>query len=108
MATKDGSQTKLYVNGNLKHTVASSYTINTTNARIGARSYDPLTGFFKGKIAVTRFYSRSLSAEEITQNFDADKARFGVAPFDITLSRLIKVDYHLFRWCKSRFILWFR
>ena len=97
VATKDGSQTKLYVNGNLKHTVASSYTINTTtNARIGARSFDPLTGFFKGKIAVTRFYSRSLSAEEITQNFDADKARFGVAPFDITLSQFDKSGLSLY------------
>ena len=97
VATKDGSQTKLYVNGNLKHTVASSYTINTTtNARIGARSFDPVNNFFKGKVAITRFYSRSLSAEEITQNFDADKARFGVAPFDITLSQFDKSGLSLY------------
>ena len=37
VATKDGSNIKLYVNGDLKHTVASSYSINTTtNVRIGA------------------------------------------------------------------------
>ena len=97
VATKDGSQTKLYVNGNLKHTVASSYTINTTtNARIGARSFDPINNYFKGKVAITRFYSRSLSAEEITQNFDADKARFGVAPFDITLSQFDKSGLSLY------------
>ena len=87
MATKDGSNIKLYVNGDLKHTVASSYSINTTtNVRIGARSFDPVTNYFKGKVAITRFYSRGLSAEEVSQNYDAERGRFGVTPYDITLS----------------------
>jgi len=89
LATKDGSNIKLYVDGDLEHTVASSYSINTTtNARIGARSFSPVTHYFNGKVAITRFYSRALSAEEISQNYDAERGRFGVTPYDITLSQL--------------------
>ncbi len=33
---------------------------------------------FKGSIAIARIYNRALSAAEITQNFDAQKARFGL------------------------------
>ena len=34
--------------------------------------------FFKGNIAISQLYNRALSSNEITQNFDAQKGRFGL------------------------------
>lgn len=34
--------------------------------------------FFLGSVAVSRLYNRALSQEEITQNFNATKDRFGL------------------------------
>jgi hypothetical protein len=34
--------------------------------------------FFNGNIAISQLYNRALSADEITQNFNALKGRFGV------------------------------
>jgi hypothetical protein len=34
--------------------------------------------FFNGSIAITQLYNTALSAAEITQNFQADRARFGI------------------------------
>jgi hypothetical protein len=33
---------------------------------------------FEGSIPIARVYNRALSASEITQNFNANKARFGL------------------------------
>jgi hypothetical protein len=52
-------------------------TINvTTSAKIG--SYTVNTNFFIGRIGVAQIYNRALSAAEITQNYNATKARFGL------------------------------
>jgi hypothetical protein len=34
--------------------------------------------YFKGNIAIAAIYNRALSPEEITQNFTATRARFGI------------------------------
>jgi hypothetical protein len=34
--------------------------------------------FFNGNIAITQLYDIALSAEQISQNFEADRTRFGV------------------------------
>jgi hypothetical protein len=34
--------------------------------------------FFNGNIAIAQMYNISLSAEQVSQNFQADRARFGV------------------------------
>ena len=36
------------------------------------------TAFYKGNIATVKFYDRALSSQEVTQNFNAHKNRFGV------------------------------
>jgi hypothetical protein len=36
------------------------------------------TGYWAGNVAIARVYNRALSASEITQNFNANKARFGL------------------------------
>ena len=36
------------------------------------------TGWYKGNIATVKFYDRALSSQEVTQNFNAHRNRFGV------------------------------
>ena len=48
----------------------------TTSAKIGSYAID--TNFFPGRIGVFQIYNRALSATEITQNYNAQKSRFGL------------------------------
>lgn len=67
----------LYVNGRLESTSASTttFTGNTQNVYIGA--YDS-GNFFIGSIGVGEIYNRVLSADEILQNYNATRRRFGL------------------------------
>jgi hypothetical protein len=77
-----GSSTiKIYVNGSL----LSSSTVNPTNAvndnatnvSVGSR-FNGGTSVWNGKIATARIYTRTLSAAEVLQNYNATKGRFGL------------------------------
>ena len=77
-----GSSTiKIYVNGSL----LSSTTVNPTNAvndnatnvSVGSR-FNGGTSVWNGKIATARIYTRTLSAAEVLQNYNATKGRFGL------------------------------
>jgi hypothetical protein len=39
---------------------------------------DTTVRYFAGNIAIAQFYNIALSAEQISHNFQADRARFGV------------------------------
>ena len=39
---------------------------------------DALARYFNGNIAIAQLYNIALSAEQVSQNFQADRARFGV------------------------------
>lgn len=89
--TYDGSVMKLYINGELKNSKnivgKIKYPENDTCWSLGANptgnkgDHDAggygLTAFFNGKIYSARIYNRRLSQEEIEQNYEADKSRFG-------------------------------
>ena len=56
---------------------------NTSTDFLYIGSYADITGqspalFFNGSIANTLIYNRALSASEISQNFNATRARFGI------------------------------
>jgi hypothetical protein len=77
-----GSSTiKIYVNGSLLSSTTvnptSAVNDNTTNVSIGSR-YDGGTSVWNGKIATARIYTRTLSAAEVLQNYNATKGRFGL------------------------------
>ena len=77
--TGQGRQ-KLYANGILKDTALSNNTSGIDfsggkNVRIGTSTGDH--AFFDGKINVVQIYNRSLSAKEVSQNFNAHRSRFG-------------------------------
>jgi hypothetical protein len=74
----DGTNTtiKLYINGILKQTsTMSGQQAQTANDWILGRFYGGRAMI--GNIAVTQVYNKELSQTEITQNFNAQKARFG-------------------------------
>ena len=72
---------KLYKNGDritsLKQNTTGVGTIDNSsvNPRIGNYAGDT-TRTFDGKIAVVSFYNRALSADEVSQNYNATKGRF--------------------------------
>ena len=75
--TTNSNGAKMYLNGSLFVEGTASDTSFATAHNIfagGSRS-----GFFwDGKIAVTRFYNKVLSAEEVAINYNALKERFGL------------------------------
>lgn len=76
VATYDGSNLKLYRNGTFQSSVASANNITnaTTNLTIGKRD----TNYFNGKISLAKVYNTALSADQIKQNFNALRSRYGI------------------------------
>jgi hypothetical protein len=74
--TYSSSGVKIYVNGVLEGTSSSLLggVVFESNTRIGYTSIN--TGFFDGNIANARIYNRALTAEEVLQNYNAQKSRF--------------------------------
>lgn len=77
--TWDSSSFNSYVNGvyNLTSTYAASgstslFTIGGYTSPLGSQA-------FAGKIATTQIYNRALSQQEITQNYNAYKSRYGLS-----------------------------
>jgi hypothetical protein len=68
---------KLYVNGVLESTNNNTDVyINGRIVRIGA--FDNNSNLFTGQINMTQIYNRALSAQEVLQNYNATKGRFGL------------------------------
>ena len=77
---KGNNSIKLYINGSLVYDVTSatkSIPSDTADMRIG--SWNHSTGReYNGKIANIKVYNKELSAEEVSQNYNALKTRFGL------------------------------
>jgi hypothetical protein len=78
VATWDGTNKRIYVNGVLRATSATlsgTVTQNTTGAAFigiyGGGGYP-----FNGRIAQTQIYNRALTAAEVQQNYNATKSRY--------------------------------
>jgi hypothetical protein len=77
----DGSNWNIYVNGNLLSQTLTNQgpVLSTAPISIGAAyistSYNR---FFNGRIASVQIYNRALSAQEVLQNYNAQKSRFGL------------------------------
>ena len=85
VGTYDGSYARFYVNGiEVGNGTAGSGAIDYTaeKAYIGAFDYYTPTSQVllpvEGKISNVQIYNRALSAQEITQNYNALKSRFGL------------------------------
>ena len=85
--TWNGSTQLLYINGTQVATSSNSGTLtyDSGNTRVVIGGDDNGPGYnsgtavtVAGRIAITRIYSRALSAAEVLQNFNAYRQRFGV------------------------------
>jgi len=80
--TYDGSTVTLYVNVVTTYTLSYSGTPQSGGAIRIARRWDDVdnvsTNFTHGAIPVVRIYDRGLSTAEVTQNFNAQRSRYGV------------------------------
>jgi hypothetical protein len=63
--------------GTVSHNLASI--LNTsTNLYIGSYNNGESPQWFDGKIGITRLYSAALTASEVLQNYNADRAKYGL------------------------------
>jgi len=77
----DGTNLKLYENGNLVATGSSfnsAITNSSTQLLIGQGGGNPTEYHWDGVIAQTLIYNRGLSSVEVLQNYNAEKGRFGL------------------------------
>ena len=83
IGTSDGSNIKLYLDSvEVDSLTAGSivYTRNDSQFNIGAyqSGNGSINSYFPGNIAITQVYDKALSSDEVTQNFNATKTRFGL------------------------------
>lgn len=72
---------KIYINGNFdsQHSAQSTIYNNTYELNIGGQYWDStLNRLLDGQISSVRVYNRALSEDEIRQNYNATKGRFGL------------------------------
>jgi hypothetical protein len=77
----DGSNWNIYVNGNLSSQTLTNQGPVPSAAPISIGAAYISTGyarFLNGRIAITQVYNRALSADEVLQNYNATKGRFGL------------------------------
>ena len=78
----NGNHYVFTVNGNTKTTTYNQFTQEVINAinpvKLGLSTGTGTTGAFDGNIANLKFYSQSLSSQEVLQNYNSLKSRFGI------------------------------
>lgn len=69
----------MYRDNNVIQTGTSlTYTIQASTAANIARDTNTATNYYQGYIAQVQTYNRVLNSTELTQNYDADKAKYGL------------------------------
>lgn len=76
-ATYDGSNVRIYINGVLESTTARTGNITPGSLNMGSNSGGS-SEFFNGTLGLVKFYNRALTGNEIAQNFNALRGRFGI------------------------------
>lgn len=77
----NGNVRRLYINGAQSNVLTSSTITSASDleTRIGAdiTSDNPsANGILRGSVAITRYYNKTLSAAEVTQNYNSESSRF--------------------------------
>ena len=76
-----GGPILFYVNGQLVYTSTNNvtqHTISYFGIGAGITNLSTADEFWHGRIAQATIYNRELTAQEIKQNFNATKSRFGL------------------------------
>ena len=74
--THSSSGLEIYINGVLDYSNGQTINVTQSSAYIGA-SFDNRE-YWQGRIAQVLFYNKKLSADEIKQNYNATKRRYGM------------------------------
>ncbi|MFN9855452.1 MAG: LamG-like jellyroll fold domain-containing protein, partial [Bacteroidota bacterium] len=77
---KSNDKIQLFLNGTLQSSMNISHLLDIPNGptiKLG-RTTESFDGPANAKIFVARIYNRVLSSSEVLQNFNAQKARFGL------------------------------
>lgn len=74
---------RLYINGNLVRNDTQTGTIGTNNTGMSIGAYGGYDGtprnyYYNGNLAICRVYNKVLTPDEIKQNFNATRGRFGI------------------------------
>jgi hypothetical protein len=73
------NKVKLYFDGTLKANTNTAGTIQSSVSATGPMTIGRRnTGYNRGNFGIIQFYNRELSAQEILQNYNAYKSRFGL------------------------------
>jgi hypothetical protein len=78
VGTYDGSNVKLYVNSVLQLTTASTTTPTRSNSGIYLMRRWDASDYFGGSLNTVKIYNRALTSQEIVQNYNATKRRYGL------------------------------
>jgi hypothetical protein len=78
VGTFDGSTHNLYINGTLAATDAASTTCLQSGGGIRLMSRWDNAEYWGGGLAIVRIYDTALDLAGVTQNYNADRARFGL------------------------------
>jgi hypothetical protein len=78
VATYDGANLKIYLDGVLKVTTASTMTLKDSNEPVYIGAYVGSLDPSDNTTAQPRIYNRALTAAEVLRNYNADKAKFGL------------------------------
>jgi hypothetical protein len=87
--TSDTSTAKMYVNGELKSTLSSSGGINNNRMFVIGYNWD---GMSNASISQTLLYNKTLTQQEILQNYNATKGRFVNALLPVRDGLVLELD----------------
>jgi len=77
--TFSSNTSKIYTNGNLENIRTSISLLNQSGILEGRIANDAVNSRLGANIAIVQIYNRSLSAQEVLQNYNALKGRFGLS-----------------------------
>jgi hypothetical protein len=78
VGTYDGTTIKLYVNNALINQTAYTITLISSSAGIRLMNRWDSADYWGGRLGIVRIYDAALTAEQVTQNYNADRSRFGL------------------------------
>ena len=78
VAVHNGTTAQMYVNGVLTMNIDTPVTGQNTTSNISIGAYEDGTYATNGTIPIYKLYNRPLSAQEVLQNYNAIKTRFGL------------------------------
>ena len=79
VTTYDGANIKMYIDGSLQNTTASTGTITANDYPLTIGGDIQNSNYSLNKpIALPRIYNRALTATEVARNYNADRSKFGL------------------------------